>query len=70
MIKSSGIEPSSINKLGNANSSSIKDEAMAALMALGFPKAGLEKHINQAMTKSPEINNVEDLIKNVLKQMN
>lgn len=69
MIKSSGMEPGVVNKTGST-SFSVKDEAMAALMALGFPKAGLEKQIAQAISKGPEVNNVEDLIKNVLKQMN
>jgi holliday junction DNA helicase RuvA len=68
IIKTSGLEPSPLSKSG-AISSPIREEAMAALMALGFPKAGLDKHINAAMTKN-ENNNVEELIKNVLKQMN
>jgi holliday junction DNA helicase RuvA len=68
IIKTSGIEPTSMQK--GSSSSPLKDEAMAALMALGFPKAGLDKHINAVMTKTPDIGNVEDLIKSVLKQMN
>lgn len=53
-----------------AASSSIKYEALAALLALGFPKAGMEKHINAVITKNPNIESVEELIKNVLKQLN
>ena len=50
--------------------SGIKEEALAALVALGFPKAGMDKHINAAVAKNPAIESVEDLIKNVLKQLN
>lgn len=70
IIKSSGIEPSALSKAGGTVTSSIKEEAMAALLALGFPKAGLDKHINSALTKNAGIESVEELIKNVLKQMN
>jgi holliday junction DNA helicase RuvA len=77
IIKSSGIEPikltSSSNESGplpSSNTSRIKEEAMAALMALGFPKAGLDKQINSIVLKNPDISSVEDLIKMVLKQMN
>lgn len=51
-------------------SNAIKDEALAALMALGFPKAAVEKHIKSVFEKQPDISLVEELIKNVLKQMN
>ncbi len=48
----------------------IREEALAALLALGFPKAGMEKHIAAALSKHPNTESVEDLIKNVLKQLN
>ena len=48
----------------------IREEALAALLALGFPKAGMEKHIATALSKHPNTESVEDLIKNVLKQLN
>jgi len=38
-------------------------------MALGFPKAGVEKQIKAAMGSQPQLDNVEDLIKLVLKNM-
>ncbi len=50
--------------------SGIKEEALAALVALGFPKAGMDKHITAAVAKNSAIESVEDLIKNVLKQLN
>ncbi len=70
IIKTSGLEPSAISKVGGSKTISIKEEAISALVALGFPKAGLDKHINAVLTKLPDISSVEDLIKNVLKQMN
>ena len=68
IIKKSGIDKSLITK--SNISSSLKDEALAALMALGFPKIGVEKQINSVINSNPKIENVEDLIKTVLKQMN
>jgi len=49
---------------------SIKQEALSALMTLGFPKPVIEKHIKFITDKHPEIDQVEDLIKQVLKNMN
>lgn len=68
IIKKSGIDKSLITK--SNFSSSIKDEALAALIALGFPKIGVEKQINAVINNNPKIENVEELIKSVLKQMN
>lgn len=48
----------------------LRNDALSAMIALGFPKAAIEKTINQVMQKSPEITQVEDLIKMVLKQIN
>lgn len=76
IIKTSGLEPIKVNSGSSetpsnpSSQNNIREEAMAALMALGFPKAGLDKNINTAFTKNPDINSVEDLIKQVLKQMN
>lgn len=47
----------------------IKEEALSALVSLGFPKASIEKTITQTLKSNPEINQVEELIKSVLKQM-
>lgn len=47
----------------------IKNEALAALVALGFPKPIVEKTIKTILDKNPNIEQVEDLIKQVLKQM-
>ena len=47
----------------------IREEALSALVALGFPKAGVQKSISQVLRSDPTIGSVEDLIKKVLKQM-
>ena len=48
----------------------IRHEALSALVALGFPKLVIEKQIKSITDKNPNIEQVEDLIKQVLKQMN
>ncbi len=48
----------------------IRNESLSALIALGFPKLVVEKHIKAVLDKNPDISHVEDLIKQVLKQMN
>lgn len=48
---------------------SIRSEALSALVALGFPKPVVEKQIKTVMEKNPNTDQVEDLIKQVLKQM-
>jgi holliday junction DNA helicase RuvA len=77
IIKTTGLEPIKVlsgstegGVSANSGGSRVKEEAMAALIALGFPKVGLDKHINTALSKNPDIKSVEDLIKQVLKQMN
>lgn len=47
----------------------IREEALSALLALGFPKAGVQKSISQVLRSDPSVGSVEDLIKKVLKQM-
>ena len=47
----------------------IKEEALSAMIALGFPKAAVEKHINSILNKNLAITQVEDLIKEVLKMV-
>ena len=46
-----------------------KDEALSALVMLGFNKAVAEKTINQAITNSSENISVEQLIKIALKSL-
>jgi Holliday junction DNA helicase RuvA len=47
----------------------IQQEAISALIALGFPKAIVDKNVKQIVSKHPEIAQVEVLIKMALKQM-
>lgn len=54
----------------SSEGNTIKNEALSAMIALGFPKPVVEKQIKSVMEKNPNIEAVEDLIKQVLKQMN
>ena len=59
----------SIGSSKQISSSPVRDEALAALMALGINKTKAETILGRVMKSNPEINNVEDLIKYALKQM-
>lgn len=67
IIKKAGIDKNAITRV---TTSPIREEALAAMVALGFPKASIEKQISAALSKKPDVQNVEELIKTVLKQMN
>lgn len=56
------IDLSSIN-------SQVREEAMSALIALGFPKSSVSKHISFVLKNEAGNISVEELIKKVLKQM-
>lgn len=47
----------------------IRDEALSALVALGFPRIQVQKLLNKILKEQSDINNVEDLIKTALKQL-
>ena len=47
----------------------IKDEALSALLALGFSKKGAEVKIDKVLKSKPEITTVEKLVKTALSQM-
>ena len=47
----------------------IKDEALSALLALGFSKKGAEVKIDKVLKSIPEITTVEKLVKTALSQM-
>lgn len=53
------------NKIDNT----IKEEALSALLALGFAKKGAESKIDTVLKLKPEIASVEELVKNALSQM-
>lgn len=56
--------------LMSPESNTIRNEALSALIALGFPKPIVEKQIKVILDKNANIDTVEDLIKQILKQMN
>ena len=47
----------------------IKQEALSALLALGFAKKGAESKIDKVLHSTPEIASVEELVKTALSQM-
>ncbi len=65
MVKESGNEDISITPKDNT----IREEALQALVALGFAKARVEKALTAIQRKSPEIGSVEVLIKTALKNL-
>jgi len=55
------------NVISSANS--IREEAMAALVSLGFPRSQVGKMVDKVMKDNNDINQVEVLIKTVLRQL-
>ena len=53
------------DKTGNT----IKEEALSALLALGFAKKGAESKIDKVLKLNPEVASVEELVKTALSQM-
>ena len=47
----------------------IREEALSALLALGFAKKGAESKIDKVLRSCPEITSVEELVKTALIQM-
>jgi Holliday junction DNA helicase RuvA len=66
VIKESGSEQVI---LFSPENNTIRNEALSALVALGFPKPMVEKQVKTILEKNPNIELVEDLIKQVLKQL-
>jgi len=65
ILKVSGDQPIIVG--GNDNT--VRDEALSALVALGFPKNSVEKQLKSILSANPSLDQVEDIIKAVLKQM-
>lgn len=65
MIKVAGDQPMISGGVDNT----VQNEALSALVALGFPKASVEKHIKAILSSQPLLESVEELIKLVLKKM-
>ena len=55
--------------LFDAVGNTIKEEALSALLALGFAKKGDETKIDKVLKSNPEIVTVEDLVRTALSQM-
>ncbi len=66
VIKESGSDPV---VLISQEVQTFRHEAISALIALGFPKPVVEKQVKFVLEKNPNIEQVEDLIKYVLKNM-
>jgi len=47
----------------------IREEAISALLALGFNKVQVQRAVNRTLKENPEISGVENLIKEALKQL-
>ena len=62
-----GVSSSEIlfDKMGNT----IKEEALSALLALGFGKKAAESKIDKVLKSNPDISSVEELVKTALSQM-
>lgn len=65
VLKVSGDQP----LLSGTVNNTIRNEALSALLALGFSKNSVEKQLKSIFSSTPEIEQVEDVIKLVLKQM-
>ena len=63
IVKDSGEAPF----LNHASYNTIRDEALSALVALGFSRVLVQKAIQQILQDSAPTENVEDLIKKALK---
>ncbi len=66
IIKEGVSADNNVNILKSGNT--LHQEALSALTALGFPKALVEKQIKSVLASNASINNVEQLIKEVLKK--
>ena len=65
MVKEMGDVPTIINRPDDT----LRREASAALQALGLQKQKIDKQIKAILSANPSIERVEDLIKQVLKQL-
>lgn len=66
LVKDGGIEmPLTISPQNNT----MREEALSALVALGFNRIEVQKALNKLLKEQPTIHNVEELIKLALKQL-
>ncbi len=65
LAKESGGTPIAVTLSNNT----MRDEALSALLALGFNKSSAQRSLNRILKKEPTVENVETLIKLALKEM-
>ncbi len=65
IIKDSGENPVMISPQNNT----LRDEALSALVALGFTKIHVQKALNKILSEQPDVLTIEELIKLALKQL-
>lgn len=65
ILKEAGDTPITFTAVDNT----IRDEALSALVSLGFARISVQKTLNNILKEQSGINNVEDLIKLALKQL-
>lgn len=65
VLKDGAVADTIVPSVGNT----IVDEALSAMIALGFPRNTVNKQLKAIMASQPNITQVEDLIKAALKQL-
>ncbi|NRB47715.1 MAG: Holliday junction branch migration protein RuvA [Saprospiraceae bacterium] len=65
VLKESGDAPLTFSPQDNRS----RDEALSALLALGFARIQVQKALNKILKEQPNVTNVEELIKLALKQL-
>lgn len=65
MLKDGGEAPLTMSAANNT----IREEALSALVTLGFPRIQAQKALNKALGEHPATTNVEELVKLALKQL-
>jgi len=67
-IAKATLETGGVN-IADSAPNSIREEAISALMALGFQRAPIGKVVDKVMGENPEMDQVENLIKTILRQL-
>jgi Holliday junction DNA helicase RuvA len=68
-MKKAGVVPDGPTYRQQAASNPVREESLAALMALGFPKPTAEKGVDDALKANPDLS-VEDVIRQALRGTN
>jgi holliday junction DNA helicase RuvA len=55
--------------ISSPQNNTLRDEALSALVALGFTKIHVQKALNKILSEQPEVLTIEELIKLALKQL-